>query len=231
MKKEIDSMSLLVKLTTTKNAIGAKLHGNEFEFTLYDHKGIKVDSKTNNATGITVFNLHFNEEGTYHYTFKETKAPTDWIRDTKEYPVVVKIIKIDDKLTAHVTYPDGLPGFVNRLHAEPCSKVEFHELSFDKEGTYEYTLKELTPSGDGWTTDDAEFKVVVTVEDDGYGNLFATVKYPDGFPEFTNKYEWKSVKVIISAKKIAVGKELPCGKFKFGLFDKDDKLVATAFNE
>jgi len=223
-------MPISVKLTITKNAIGAKLHGGEFEFTLFDHLGAKIEDQTNNANGIAIFNLHFDDEGTYSYTLEETDAPSDWIKDTKVYPVEIEVTDTPNGLTASVAYPDGHPGFVNRLEAAPCSKIEFEELTFDKVGTYEYVLKEITPSGDGWVTDDAEFRVIVEVDDDGHGNLFATIEYPDGFPEFTNTYTLRHVKVIISAKKIAVGSELQCGRFKFGLFDDEGELVATAFN-
>ena len=111
----------------------------------------------------------------------------------------------------------------------PCSSIRFN-LTFDAPGVYEYTMEELTQSGGGWTTDDAEFRVVVTVEDDGQGNLVASVAYPDGNPIFTNRYGAEPVEVVIHATKRAVGAELPCDRFEFGLFDEEGELVATARN-
>lgn len=223
-------MPITVTLTLTKNAIGAKLLGDEFEFTLYDHLGVKVDDATNDASGVITFELTFDDAGSFTYTLEETDTPTGWIKDSKIYPVEIEISGPTENLVADISYPDGHPGFVNTLEADPCSLIVFPELSFDAPGTYEYVLKEISTSGGGWTTDDAEFPVIVTVIDDGYGNLIATIDYPDGFPEFTNTYTLQPVKVVISALKLAVGNDLPCGKFEFGLFDEDGVLVATAHN-
>ena len=67
--------------------------------------------------------------------------------------------------------------------------------------------------------------------EDGFGNLIATVEYPEGFPEFVNKYKRRPAHIIISACKLAVGAPLPKGRFEFGLYDSHGKLVATARNE
>ena len=223
-------MAKTVTLTLTKNAIGTKLVGGEFTFTLYDDLDAKVDEASNDSQGIVTFDLDFDDEGVYTYTIEETDTPLGWIKDGKIYPVEIEIVDSPTGLIASVSYPDGHPGFVNKLEADPCSLIVFPELSFDEAGTYEYVLKEITPSGGGWLTDDAEYPVIVTVADDGYGNLIATLDYPEGYPEFTNTYVLRPVKVVISAVKLAVGADLPCGMFEFGLFDSDNNLVATAFN-
>ena len=113
---------------------------------------------------------------------------------------------------------------------ELCNSIKF-KLTFDKPGVYEYTMEELTKSGEGWETDDSVFKVIVTVEDDGKGKLVAHVEYPHGEPEFENKYETEPVEVVIEATKSAIGAELPCEKFEFGLFDEKGDLIATAKNK
>lgn len=223
-------MPITVTLTLTKNAIGAKLVGGEFEFSLFDQLGAKITDARNAANGAITFELSFDDAGSYTYTLEETDAPTGWIRDSKVYPVEIEIAGDADDLTASVSYPDGHPGFINKLEADPCSLIVFPALNFDEPGTYEYVLKELSTSGGGWTTDNAEFRVIITVTDDGYGNLIATIDYPDGFPEFTNTYTLQPVTVVISAIKFAVGGDLPCGRFEFGLFDEDGNLVATAYN-
>lgn len=223
-------MPIDVRLSITKNAIGAKLEGGEFEFTLYDELEAKVDDAKNDGSGLITFLLNFDEPGEYRYTLEETDAPVGWIKDDTIYPVEIEIIEDGDELIASVSYPEGHPGFVNTLEADPCSLIVFPELLFDTAGVYEYTLKEISPSGGGWVTDSTVYGVVVTVEDDGYGNLIATIDYPDGFPEFRNTYVLTPVKVVISALKFAVGKELTCGMFQFGLFDQEDNLIATAHN-
>ena len=69
--------------------------------------------------------------------------------------------------------------------------IEFPSIVYTKSGTYHYTIHEISEPGDGWETDKREFHVVVTVTDDGKGNLIPSIEYPDGFPEFVNVYKKK----------------------------------------
>ena len=68
------------------------------------------------------------------------------------------------------------------------NNINFPALTFTKPGIYEYTVKELTPSGEEWTTDDRVYRVIVTVTENGSGALEATAEYPDGLPYFANIY-------------------------------------------
>ena len=108
--------------------------------------------------------------------------------------------------------------------------IEFAELTYDTPGIYYYTMKELTPSGDGWLTDTSEFDIVVTVTDDEHGNLVANVTYPQGYPTFTNIYNTEAVSVVITARKIAEGASLPTGRFVFGLYDEGGRLIESVRN-
>jgi pilin isopeptide linkage protein len=108
--------------------------------------------------------------------------------------------------------------------------VHFPEICYSKAGVYEYTVRETSVSGDGWITDTREYPVIVTVTDDGKGNLTAHTEYPQGVPEFVNKYEPKSVCVKIIATKIAIGAPLKDGQFEFGVFDEHGNKVASAVN-
>jgi pilin isopeptide linkage protein len=110
------------------------------------------------------------------------------------------------------------------------TNVYFPEICYSKAGVYEYTVRETSVSGDGWITDPKEYPVIVKVTDDGHGNLTAKTEYPNGKPEFVNKYEPKSVCVKITATKIAVGAPLKNGQFEFGVFDKHGNKVASAVN-
>jgi len=222
-----------VFLTVAKNAIGADLEGGLFEFGLYNPNHELIQTKSNAPDGIIKFaELTFTSMGVHEYYLKEISAPDGWEEDTKEYPIIISIESGGPTgLTADVSYPEGMPGFKNTRKGAPCSLIEFPELTFDAPGEYEFTIKELTPSGGGWTTDGKEVTVIVTVTDDGYGNLIATVEYKGGFPEFTNVYKTKPAHIIISAIKKAVGAQLPCGRFEFGLFDEDGELVAKVFNK
>jgi len=220
-----------VNLKISKNPIGSSLEGGEFTFGLFDGD-TELRKATNNPHGLVTFaTLMFTSAGVHHYTIREIETPGGcWDMDETEYPVEITITNTDQSLIPTVYYPMGVPGFKNVCKGEECSLIEFPELTFDAPGEYVYKLKELTPSGNGWTTDDSEFEVVITVIDDGYGNLIATMDFPDEFPVFENTYSTKPAHIVISAKKIAIGAKLPCGKFEFALIDEAGEIVARTTN-
>ena len=65
-------------------------------------------------------------------------------------------------------------------------KVQFTAITYDKEGTYEYIVKEAKSNLGGVAYDDREFEVTVKVTDNGKGNLVAEVVYPEGGVVFKN---------------------------------------------
>ena len=146
-------------------------------------------------------------------------------------PTPVHVTEVAAQLECRVVYPEGVPIFINELAAcTTCGSIVFPELCFDAPGIYEYTMKEETPSGEGWITDDTEIKVLVHVEDDGHGHLIAYFEYPDGFPTFTNTRTLTPVCVEFRGCKIAIGAPLPGGRFTFGLYDEAGELVASTTN-
>jgi pilin isopeptide linkage protein len=108
--------------------------------------------------------------------------------------------------------------------------VHFPAVCYSKEGVYEYTVRETSVSGNGWITDPREYPVIITVTDDGNGKLTAHTEYPQGVPEFVNKYEPKSVCVRLIATKTAIGAPLKDGQFEFGVFDEHGNKVTAASN-
>ncbi|MDR1102028.1 MAG: hypothetical protein LBL34_06745 [Clostridiales bacterium] len=108
-------------------------------------------------------------------------------------------------------------------------------LTFDEPGAYELNVSETTQSGDGWTVDSAVFPAIVTVADDGSGQLTATASYPNGTPRFVNTYNEslvpEPVKVMVFAKKRVCGACICADMFTFGLFDNSGAEVARAVND
>lgn len=67
--------------------------------------------------------------------------------------------------------------------------VGFEAISYDKPGTYAYSISEVDDSQKNVTYDATEHQVTVTVTDDGAGHLVATVAYGgDVAPVFKNTY-------------------------------------------
>ena len=66
-------------------------------------------------------------------------------------------------------------------------QVTFGSIEFTQEGTYTYAVVEVDDGQEGVTYDDARHEVVVTVADDGEGNLTAEVEGAEGLV-FENRY-------------------------------------------
>jgi len=71
--------------------------------------------------------------------------------------------------------------------------IYFAAINYTESGTYTYKVKEVVGELGGITYDTTEFEVTVTVVDNGNGQLVATVNYPKGGIEFSNKYTKKNV--------------------------------------
>ena len=226
---------LYFTITLSKNAVGAALAGGEFTFGLYDESAVLIATATNDARGIINFTLHFTNPSRRNYSVREISAPPGWLVDATTYPILIEAYNSGQAgLSAVATYPSGLPGFLNiRESAQPFGLIRFPPLTFNAPGIYPYTIRELTPSGDGWTTDDRVYLVTVTVEDDGSGNLVATLSYPSLSSSLSSPspLAFTPAQIIISASKEALNAPLPSGRFLFGLFDATDALVATAVND
>ena len=221
----------IVNLKMSKNLIFGSLTAGDFTFEVYDFEDNVVATGTNDEKGLIEFTpIEFLEAGTFAFTAKEVSGPQGYILDERIYPITITVVDMEGELIVGVIYPDGVPGFLNLREGPCCGEVRFEDLTFDAPGTYEYTVKENSPSSGGWTTDNHEYKVIVEVVEDDFGNLIATINYPDGFPRFRNDYNNPEVKVTLSACKFSTGADLPEGKFIFGLYDEEGNLVSVATN-
>jgi pilin isopeptide linkage protein len=114
--------------------------------------------------------------------------------------------------------------------------VLFPAITFGEPGVFNYTIREITQSGAGWTTDDSVYPVIITVTDNGTGQLVTQVNYPDGAPVFTNTFEPPIVppvpaEIRIQARKITCGARLRTRMFSFGVFDQNGNEVTEATND
>jgi len=106
---------------------------------------------------------------------------------------------------------------------------DIHYTSADV-GTHDYTMFETSPGGSGWSVDPTVYNVIVTVVDDGYGNLTATITYPgDVPPTFVNTYN-SIGSIVLTASKAVVGGTLSAGQFSFAVYD-GGTVIATATND
>ena len=124
-----------------------------------------------------------------------------------------------------------------------AEEFSFGEIKYEKPGQYTYYITETTPakSDPSWlggvSYSSAEYKVAVTVKDDGKGKLTEPVvkmeqTYKDDgtatsqvidnqIAVITNAYRPKGTSVTLKAKKHFTGGELAGGDFSFALYEGD----------
>ncbi len=112
---------------------------------------------------------------------------------------------------------------------EGAGKVTFGEITYEKVGTYNYSIREVAGTDKGYEYDTNEYKVTVEVTDAGDGNLKAAVT-SEGGVTITNTYTAEPVKVGVEVTKKLTGRDLRDGEFTFQL-KKGDEVVAEATND
>ncbi len=111
-----------------------------------------------------------------------------------------------------------------------AAMIDFATITYSKAGIYTYVVVEAAPdAGKGLTqTGTKEFQVVVTVVDDGKGNLVPTVSYPADIA-FNNTYDPTDIYVPIQATKDLTGKVLNDKEFTFEVKDAADQVIAIGY--
>ncbi|HFI0100703.1 TPA: FctA domain-containing protein, partial [Streptococcus suis] len=111
-------------------------------------------------------------------------------------------------------------------------KVKFAPITYDSQGTYQYTIEETNAGKtiDGVTYDSLKVEVTVVVTDNGKGRLVAEVFYSKN-TEFNNIYKTSKAKAELAVKKTLTGRELQENEFEFVLKNKANEEVATAKND
>ncbi|WP_438773201.1 Spy0128 family protein [Enterococcus sp. DIV0755b] len=107
--------------------------------------------------------------------------------------------------------------------------IYFDALSYEKAGTYDYTITEVKGSDATITYDKKVIKAKVTVSDES-GQLVAKTAY-EGDTTFENTYTPKSGSIVLTAQKKLNGRTLKNGEFTFELRDSEGKLLQTKTND
>ncbi len=128
----------------------------------------------------------------------------------------------------------------NSTSGSASSKFYFPEITYTKTGTYTYTVKEYDPTkeiadySDGVSYDDTVYNVVVTVTDNGEGELSAsyTVNGNDTPISFANEYTPTPINVSIEGFKALLGRNiLSTDNFTFELFNANIEQSTFAWSK
>ena len=132
----------------------------------------------------------------------------------------------------------SLPSYEETVTNKADGKATFNKLTFNKVGTYTYTITE-TPGSDANVEYDAmTVTMTVNVTKNAQGDLVATTKYSaeGGFKSSAddkvfNNYVVAPVKTKFDFSKALAGRELKAGEFSFVLKDAAGHEVETVKND
>ena len=150
--------------------------------TTFTNSRVTIDTKTDVVLNKTV----------------EAKG-TAWAPKTFDFTITAGTATYEDGTTGTspaATKPNGTATF----NEAGTQAIDFGKISFIKAGTYSYKVKETTISGGGWTCDNTEYDVEVTVSVDDNGKLTAEVTK---VAKITNKYEPTGSVELEATKKIS----------------------------
>ncbi len=131
----------------------------------------------------------------------------------------------------------SLPAYEETVTNKADGKATFSKLTFNKVGTYDYTITEIPGSDKNVDYDAMTVTMTVNVTENAQGDLQATVKYSaeGGFKSSAddkvfNNYVVAPVKTKFDFSKALAGRELKAGEFSFVLKDSDGKVIQTKTN-
>lgn len=149
------------------------------------HSIVVTVSKNSNNTLAASVKYDGQDSLTVKNTFHETSASinvtkmfNDWSKTQKGFTFTLTA----KGNTAGITTPmpkDAIGGVVSKTATSEQRTVDFGSISFEKTGTYTYTVQETAGDEDGITYDATAYKVevVVTKATDASNKLSAAVKY------------------------------------------------------
>ena len=123
---------------------------------------------------------------------------------------------------------------VEKPHTETVKNVggniTFKPISYEKEGTYTYTITETKGELPGVTYDETPVNVTVVVTDKE-GKLEAAVRYEKEDSQFENSYKPADGALVLEVSKVLTGREIKDGEFSFELINAEGQVIHTVSNK
>ncbi|WP_417775042.1 Spy0128 family protein, partial [Streptococcus sp.] len=200
--------------------IGYKIDNAQLERGIYG-SGIKVDL----ANSLTPY-----KQPVYYYVKQE---PAEVIPEVEK--------QLEGRVLANGEFTfklkDENDQEVETVTNKADGKATFSKLTFNKVGTYTYTITEQKGSDTNVDYDAMTVTMTVNVTENAQGDLQASVKYSaeGGFKssdddKIFNNYVVAPVKTRFDFSKALAGRELKAGEFSFVLKDSTGKVLQTKTN-
>ena len=206
--------------------IGYKIDNAQLERGIYG-SGIKVDL----ANSLTPY-----KQPVYYYVKQEPVEVTPEVEKQLEGRVLANgefTFKLKE-----VQPNKSLPAHEETVTNTADGKATFSKLTFNKVGTYTYTITETPGSDANVDYDGMTVTMTVKVTENSKGDLQASVKYSaeGGYKSSAddkvfNNYVVAPVKTKFDFTKKLAGRELKDGEFKFVLKDANGQEVETVTNK
>ena len=167
----------------------------------------------------------------YYYVKQEPVTVTPEVEKQLEGRVLV-----DGEFSFKIKENSSAPG-VEETVTNKNGKATFPKLTFNKVGTYTYTITELPGADKDVDYDAMKVTMTVTVTENATGDLQASVKYSGagGFAssatdKIFNNYVVAPVKTKFDFTKALAGRTLKDGEFSFQLKDANGTVLQTKTN-
>lgn len=201
------------KISVSKKEAEGADKGNDFTFTnVYN-----VDPEQSSLTGDGGFTI--------------TKTLTGRDMAQGEFSFRLQSVDDDSDFWTAATNPAAADG--------QAAEITFGDMTFEKPGTYTYTLEEEQGKLGGVEYDTNKYTVIATVTDkDADGNYTGKLEVTwqingaaDNTVAFENTYTAQPATVSLGAGKLMKGRDLSAGEYTFKLSDANGNEVSTATNE
>ena len=175
------------------------------------------------------YEVSYEENGNLGVTVTNTHEVPDPVQVTLS---ATKILNGRDLQAGEFSFQllDANGAAVQTVTNAADGSVSFSAISFDRAGTYTYSIVEMAGNLGGITYDTTKINVTVTVTNNE-GTLTAAVAYSTGdAAQFTNTYEPADATATITARKVLTGRALQAGEFSFQLLDANGAVIQTVTN-
>ncbi len=194
----------------------------------------KALEKYDGITSVTATEVKFSNTYKAADTFVEFGGSKDikLINGTREINAGEFAFEVYNATSAFAL--DG--GAIERVTNKADGSFTFAKIPLTEEKTYYFVIKEDgTAPLSGFTYDVSQYRITVTVVDDGNGNLKVNSKTFEKFDgtetttetaiKFENKYEASKAEVVLKGTKKLDGRDLVAGEFTFKLNKADSAFV------
>ena len=246
---EIDEFEFELKegdkvVATAKNAAGGLIRFTEISYSTAGVYNYTITEKVGNKLGVTYdktehpATVEVKDNGEGQLVATVTSETPVFVNDYKAEPAQATI-KAKKVLKGKALEADAYTfelkegsDLVATAKNTASGEVVFN-VTFSAAGDYVYTITEKAGDDKTITYDQNAYEVIVTVADDGKGQLVATVENPDTERVFTNTYTAPAptaTSATLEFTKELTGRALVDGEFHFELY-KDGQKIDTKTNQ